>query len=91
MNQQHQDVNFCLGSWGPQPNDHYKPARAVDPADLLTVNDWYDLAVRWGSLAIAEIRAGHPELAGEYARGAARFCLKHQQANGKPWDGGRSE
>jgi len=84
MNEQHQNVNFCLGSWGPQPNDHYEPARVVDPADLLTVDDWRQLAQRWAAQAMAEIKAGHPELAGEYARGAARFCLRYQFAGGRP-------
>lgn len=80
------DVSSYLGSWGPQPADHYKAPRSVDPAELLTVDDWKELARRWADQALVEIAAGHPELAGEYARGAARFCLKHQQALGKPWD-----
>jgi hypothetical protein len=78
------DVNSYLGSWGPQPSDHYATPRAVAVADLLTAQDWYELAVRWATEAMIEIRAGHPEMAGEFARGAARFCLKYQLAGGRP-------
>jgi hypothetical protein len=54
------DVNSYLGSWGPQPSDHYATPRAVAAADLLTAQDWYELAVRWATEAMIEIRAGHP-------------------------------
>lgn len=84
MPEQRHDVNDYLGSWGPQPSDHYKAARTVNPADLLTVDDWRELAQRWAARAMAEIEAGHPELAGEYARGAARFCLTYQLHGGRP-------
>ena len=91
MDLRHQNVNFLLGSWGPQPVDRHDVAPAVPANDLLSVNDWLELAIRWADHALVEIAVGHPEMAGEYARGAYRFCLKHQHAMGKPWDRGRPD
>lgn len=82
----HQDVNFCLGSWGPQPKDRSEPAPAVSSASLLTADDWHELAMRWSRSAMVAIGEGKADIAAGYARGAARFCLEHQKAGGKPWD-----
>ena len=81
------DVNFRLGSWGAQPEDHPDiPRILVNASSLLTVDDWRELTRRWADHAIVEIEVGHPEMAGEYARGAARFALEYQKKGGKPWD-----
>jgi hypothetical protein len=78
------DVNSYLGSWGPQPSDHYKPPRAVAAADLLTADDWRELTERWSGWTLAAVRAGHVEASGEYARGAARFGLMFLTSGGRP-------
>lgn len=88
MPEQVQTVNDYLGSWGPQPDDHYAPPCAVEASEILTRDDWRELAVRWADWALEEIAAGHAEMAAERARGAYRFCLWFQQANGRPWEGG---
>jgi len=84
MDLRHSNVNFVLGSWGPQPIDRHDVAPAVPASDLLSVDDYRDLARRWAGWALEEIEAGHPDMAGERARGAARFCLAYQLAGGRP-------
>lgn len=79
-----QNVNEFLGSWGPQPVDREEPIKTMAATDLLSVEDWKHLARRWADHALEEIALGHPQSAGEYARGAYRFCLKHQLYGGRP-------
>jgi hypothetical protein len=81
---------FCPHCEGYYRSEHFledgvcRRAPRVDPADLLTVDDWREMAIRWADQAIGAMSLGTSNEAYWYARGAYRFCLRHQLAGGTP-------
>ena len=81
------DINFLLGSWGSQPDEHREVAPVVAVERCLSRGDWYELAVRFAGFALQAIEEGREADAAGYAAGAVRFCREHQFAGGHPTDG----
>lgn len=80
------DVNYSVGSWGPQREDDTQPIRVVPASQLLTREDWLQLAVRWSEFALRAIEQGRANEAAYFAQMTTHFCRQHQLSGGQPWD-----
>ena len=80
---------LCEGYYSPS---HFlsdglcRHAPRKDPAELLTVGEWREMAERWTALALLAIERGDETEAAVRAKAVVTFCREFQLAGGKPWD-----